>query len=261
MTKTIDKDHTRVIPTLEKNVSSPNMTTTIITKVENLKRSNPGPVSKTKGGGKKDHAKTKTNEVKKHEHSLSVTLPSLRHSLDSSNIASFFKVKSSPKDPKSVRLPIDLAEPPPPLSASSSLLQGKPHLERTSSRSLNRHNYTRTQSTNNLNPASEAIPIRRTFEGLSNTLRDKEKEIVYVKEETRKNEILIQKLTIDLQGSHILIKNLQKEHQTVKVKEKENGNTVGSVMMRQKKKITAYKEQLDSIESENAELKKTPSKS
>jgi hypothetical protein len=82
MTK-IDKDHPRIIPTLEKNISSPNIRTNIIPKVENLKKSNPSP-SKTKGGGKKDHAKSKTMEVKKkeHEYSLSVTLPSLRHSLD-----------------------------------------------------------------------------------------------------------------------------------------------------------------------------------
>jgi len=161
----------------------------------------------------------------------------------------------SPKDTPNVRIPIDLAELPPPLSpASSILLDGKPGLERSSSRSLIRHTYTRTQSSNNLNPP-ELILLKQNFDTLSGTLKHKEKEIEDAKFETRKNETLIQKLTIDIQGSHILIQNLQKEHQTIKEKEN-SSSSVGSVVMRQKKKIRAYKEQLDSVESENADLKK-----
>jgi len=226
------------------------------TKAENFKKSNSTIKPK---GGKKEHTKAKTLEIKKKEHdssssSISVSFPSLRHSLDS-NLASFFKVKSQKDTPGSnVRVPIDLAELPPPLSPSSSiLLDGKPVLERSSSRSLIRHTYTRPSS-NNLNPP-ELILFKKNFDSLTSNLKNKEKEIGDAKLETRKNETLIQKLTIDIQGSHILIQNLQKEHQTIKEKEN-SSSSVGSVVMRQKKKIRAYKEQLDSVESENAELKK-----
>jgi len=249
---------------LEKNVSAPAImkiekenksTTTTGTKSENLKKSNSTIKAK---GGKREHTKAKTLDIKKKEHdsssSISVSFPSLRHSLDS-NLASFFKVKSQKDTPGSnVRVPIDLAELPPPLSPSSSiLLDGKPVLERSSSRSLIRHTYTRPSS-NNLNPP-ELILFKKNFDSLTSNLKNKEKEIGDAKLETRKNETLIQKLTIDIQGSHILIQNLQKEHQTIKEKEN-SSSSVGSVVMRQKKKIRAYKEQLDSVESENAELKK-----
>jgi len=161
-----------------------------------------------------------------------------------------------------VRIQIDLAEPPPlrGTTGSSSLLmdgEGKPRLERSSSRSLNRHNYTRSQSNAAVvnSTTNEFVQLRKSFETLSQNLESKEKEIEDTKSETIKNEQLVQKLNIDLQGAHILIQNLQKEQQQTKEKES-SSSSVGSVVMRQQKKIKAYKEQLDSIEAENTELKK-----
>jgi len=171
----------------------------------------------------------------------------MRHSYSATDIP----IKK-PKD-TTVRIQIDLSEPPPP-STSSILIDGKPHLERSASRSLNRHAYTRTQSSSNMIP-TEYIQLKKTCESLSNTLQSKQKEIEDAKEETRKNEVLIQKLNIDLQGSQILIQNLQKEYQTI-IEKENSSSSVGSVVKRQQKKINAFKEQLDQCEVENSELKK-----
>jgi len=178
----------------------------------------------------------------------------MRHSFSGGDIP----MTKSLKDSTPVRIQIDLAEPPPPARPNSSALltiDGKPRLERSSSRSLNRHTYTRTTSTSNLHPNNEFMQLRKTYETLSNALQTKEKEIEDAKEDTRKNEILIQKLNIDLQGSQILIQNLQKEYQTI-IEKENSSSSVGSVVKRQQKKIKAYKEQLDSMEAENSELKK-----
>jgi len=234
------------------NVQGKSSTLPRPTKTDKDKKSTPT----NKPKGKKEHSKSKIiTEIKKKEDTpeITITVPTMRHTYSGGEIS----IKNKPKD-SPVRIQIDLAEPPPPppRTGSSSLLSidGKPSLERSSSRSLNRHAYTRTQSSSNIIFNNEYVQLKKTTESLTNTLQSKVKEIDDAKEDTRKSEALIQKLNIDLQGSQILIQNLQKEYQNEK--EKEKSSSVGSVVKRQQKKIKAFKEQLDQCEAENSELKK-----
>jgi len=158
----------------------------------------------------------------------------------------------------SPRLPIDLDEPPPPrVGANAPLIadssyETKPRLERSLSRSLNRHTYSRSSSSTNVN---EVLHLRKTLELLSQTFEAKEKEVNNNINEKQKQEELVIKLTTDLKGAHILIQTLQKENQT-QGQHRDKLAAGGSVVMRQQKKIKMFKEQLEKLESENSELKK-----
>jgi len=139
-----------------------------------------------------------------------------------------------------VRIPIDLAEPPPPQRPGSNIpilvdgpFEPKPRLER----SLSRHIYSRSTSKVNLN---EALQLRKTLEILSASVEEKEKELEEIKYNKQKQEELVKKLNTDLKGAHILIQTLQKENQ-VQGQHRDKLAAGGSVAIRQKKKNKSFK--------------------